>query len=41
MEAYGEKLSDEEVAALASYLRRAWNNTGGEVSLKQVAAKQR
>ena len=40
MEAYGDKLSDEEVAALASYLRSAWNNKGGEVTAKQVS-KQR
>jgi mono/diheme cytochrome c family protein len=40
MEAYGDKLSDEEVAALASYLRSAWNNKGGEVTAQQVS-KQR
>jgi mono/diheme cytochrome c family protein len=40
MDAYGDKLSDEEVAALASYLRSAWNNKGGEVTAEQVA-KQR
>lgn len=36
MEAFGEKLTDDEVAALASYLRSAWGNTGGEVSVEQV-----
>lgn len=40
MDPYGDKLSDDEVAALASYLRSAWNNKGGEVTAKQVA-KQR
>jgi mono/diheme cytochrome c family protein len=40
MEAYGDKLSDEEVAQLASYLRGAWDNRGGEVTPRQVA-KQR
>ena len=40
METYGEKLSDEEVAALSSYLRSAWNNKGGSVTAAQVA-KQR
>ena len=40
MEAFGEKLSDDEIAALASYLRNAWNNKGGEVTATQVA-KQR
>jgi mono/diheme cytochrome c family protein len=40
MDSYGDKLSDEEVAALASYLRGAWNNRGGAVETEQVA-KQR
>jgi mono/diheme cytochrome c family protein len=40
MDAYGDKLSDEEIAELASYLRSAWNNKGGEVKAEQVA-KQR
>jgi mono/diheme cytochrome c family protein len=40
MDAFGEKLTDEEVAALASYLRSAWNNKGGAVTAAQVA-KQR
>ncbi len=40
MEAYGEKLSDEEVAALASYLRSAWRNQGGEVTARQVAQQR-
>jgi mono/diheme cytochrome c family protein len=40
MEAYGEKLSDEEVAALASYLRSAWHNKGGEVTAKQVSGQR-
>jgi len=40
MEAFGEKLTDEEIAALASFLRSAWGNSGGEVTVDQVA-KQR
>ncbi len=40
MEAYNEKLTDEEVAQLAGYLRSTWNNKGGAVTAKQVA-KQR
>ena len=40
MEPLGDKLDDEEVAALASYLRSAWDNKGGEVTAEQVA-KQR
>ncbi|HWK48252.1 MAG TPA: cytochrome c [Steroidobacter sp.] len=40
MAAFGDKLSDEEIAALASFLRSAWGNSGGEVTADQVA-KQR
>ena len=40
MEAYGDKLTDEEIAQLASYVRSTWNNKGGAVTAKQVA-KQR
>jgi mono/diheme cytochrome c family protein len=40
MEAYGEKLSDEEIAALASYVRSAWHNKAGAVTAAQVG-KQR
>jgi mono/diheme cytochrome c family protein len=40
MEAFGDKLTDEEIAALASFLRNAWGNTGGEVTVEDVA-KQR
>ena len=40
MEGFGDKLSDEEVAALASFVRNSWGNTGGAVSTDQVA-KQR
>lgn len=40
MPAFGEKLADDEVAAIASYLRSAWGNTGGAVTQEQVA-KQR
>ena len=40
MEAYGEKLNDDEVAALASFVRSAWHNRGGAVTAAQVA-KQR
>jgi mono/diheme cytochrome c family protein len=36
MESYGDDLSDEEVAALASYVRNAWNNKAGAVDAKQV-----
>jgi len=40
MQAFSDKLADEEVAAIASYVRSAWGNTGGAVTAEQVA-KQR
>lgn len=40
MEAFGDKLTDEEVAALASYLRSAWDNKGGAVTVDQVARQR-
>jgi mono/diheme cytochrome c family protein len=40
MDPYGDKLSDDEIAQLSSYLRGAWGNKGGEVTAAQVA-KQR
>jgi mono/diheme cytochrome c family protein len=40
MEAFGDKLADDEVAALASFLRSAWDNGGGEVTTAQVARQR-
>lgn len=40
MEDFRYVLTDEEVAALASYLRSTWGNTGGEVTAKQVAEQR-
>jgi len=40
MEGFGDKLTDDEVAALASFLRSNWDNQGGAVTAEQVA-KQR
>ena len=40
MEEFQYLLDDEEIAALASYLRSAWGNTGGEVTAEQVAAQR-
>lgn len=40
MEAYGSLLSDEEIAALATFLRSAWGNRGGAVSVDQVAEQR-
>jgi len=37
MEAHGEKMTDSEIAALASYVRSAWGNQGGAVSASEVA----
>jgi mono/diheme cytochrome c family protein len=36
MKAFGDDLTAEEVAAVASYVRSAWGNKGGEVTVKQV-----
>ena len=40
MEAFGDKLDDDEIALLATYLRASWGNRGGSVSEADVA-KQR
>jgi mono/diheme cytochrome c family protein len=40
MEDFRYLLDDEEVAALASYLRSAWGNTGGAVTAQQVAEQR-
>lgn len=40
MQGLGDTLTDEDVAALASYVRHAWANVGGAVTANQVA-KQR
>jgi mono/diheme cytochrome c family protein len=40
MEAFGDQLSDEDVALIASYLRSSWNNKGGRVTADQVAAQR-
>jgi mono/diheme cytochrome c family protein len=40
MPAFYEKLADDEVAAIASYIRNAWGNVGGAVTEAHVA-KQR
>lgn len=38
MPAFGSRFSDEEVAAVASYVRSSWGNDYGPVSAAQVAA---
>jgi mono/diheme cytochrome c family protein len=40
MEAYASKLSDEQAAALLSYIRHAWGHAAGAVSEAQVAAQR-
>jgi mono/diheme cytochrome c family protein len=40
MEAFGDKLSDEDVALIASYIRSSWNNKGGRVTPAQVEAQR-
>lgn len=38
MQGYADRLNDEEVAALADFVRSAWGNGAGTVSAQQVAA---
>lgn len=40
MEAYAGKLRNEDIAAIATYLRSAWGNVGGLVTPEQVAAQR-
>lgn len=40
MEAFGDKLDDDEIAVLSTYMRSSWGNRGGPVSEGDVA-KQR
>jgi len=40
MEGYELKLDDEEVAALANYMRTSWGHAAGKVTMKQVAAQR-
>lgn len=37
MQGYADRLNDEEVAALASFVRSSWGNQAGQVSQQQVA----
>lgn len=40
MESFRYILDDQEIAALASYVRSSWGNSGGEVRAEQVAAQR-
>ncbi len=37
MQGYNDRMNDEEVAALATFVRSAWGNKAGDVSASQVA----
>jgi mono/diheme cytochrome c family protein len=41
MPAFGQKLSDVEIAAIVSYIRTAWGNEGTSVGVYQVDAVHR
>jgi mono/diheme cytochrome c family protein len=36
MEGFGDKLADDEIAALATFLHNSWGNTGSAVTVDQV-----
>jgi len=38
MPAFGSRLSDDQIAALASYIRNSWGNDFGRVEAGDVAA---
>lgn len=40
MRAFADRMTDEEIAAVANYVRSSWNNQGGKVTAQDVA-KQR
>jgi mono/diheme cytochrome c family protein len=40
MPAFGNSLSDEEIASVASYIRNSWGNDFGEVSTQYVVAER-
>ncbi len=40
MDGLGDKLDDEQVAAIANYLRSSWGNRGGHVSAADVARQR-
>ncbi|HEY6644822.1 cytochrome c [Povalibacter sp.] len=40
MPSFHEKLADEDIAAIASYMRNAWGNVGGAVTEEQVSAQR-
>jgi len=40
MKSFGKRLSDEEIAGLATYVRSSFGNQAGAVSIRQVAAQR-
>lgn len=40
MKPFGDKLRDEEVAEVASYVRASWGNDAGEVTVEQVKSQR-
>jgi mono/diheme cytochrome c family protein len=40
MPAFGKKLSDDQTAALANYLRGSWNNRAAAVMPEDVSAQR-
>ena len=40
MEAFGDKLDDDEIALLSTYMRANWGNRGGPVTEAQVEAQR-
>lgn len=40
MQGYADRLSDDEVAALASFVRGAWGNDGAEVTAEEVTQQR-
>lgn len=41
MPSFGDKFSDDEIAAIATYVRSAWSNTSGPVDASLVAAERK
>jgi mono/diheme cytochrome c family protein len=41
MPAFGDRLNDEQIAAVATYIRNSWGNNFGEVKPQEVAQTRR
>jgi alcohol dehydrogenase (quinone), cytochrome c subunit len=40
MEGFGDKLEDDEIAALSTFLRATWGNSASAVTADQVARQR-